>query len=647
MPEVLVILALIILIMAGLFTYRSLLWFLTALRDDVAEQAIKVDVRFASLETAFRERDEELKNKIETTRDLIEEARKEDDKRYQDIVSFLHGLSKTIANLEHVQEQKWDAADQRQKQILDQIVALRGEISGKGHVLGEMFNEFSILKALCTESHSFLNKLSEQIAHLEDKQKKMEDAVSAGERRLTERSDVLLVETAEVGRGIGAVLHDVQVLRESAVISEEKLSDVQEWMQRRPAPPRLLPFEALQSGACSLQLVGDDGTALAMIQTSVITPYKGNVAVPAKMARYLGPLIERLPTLFENGHQIANETYKVVLKPEFLQGIKDGSLTMMRSREVMDGFRLNVVIAEPSAWGDKVGQIVGQGSNVPISNVLQFATAGFQIATYITGQIHLAQINKRLNALELIAKDILAHLENMQEGQLLGKMRYLREASERLRAGVPDDVEAATLIGQMETIDRESLEVLEAVRKEVDRREEAVRSAVVRTGWVDGGKAEGQRLLQLGEDYFGALRRYQMALWVLLSASEVRAMLPGTPNTERRRQMVSEILEESRGRQAETTTLLKEKIDKVGATFSRGATVVEARKTFGNRAIDSHDSMQKGWLEMRSVIRNGQKTEDQRTRLLSGDVELLVSRDASGHIGATIAAEAVSVELLN
>jgi hypothetical protein len=584
--EAFIALALIISIAANLFAYNSLRWLSYGLKGDAAEQAKKADDRFA-------------------------------------------------------------AAHDEHREIFNLIDNLREETGGLGRGIGDLFNELSTLKAFSVESRSLLENLLGKVADLEEQHNKIEDAVIAGERRLTERSDVLLVETAEVGRGIGAVLHDVQVLRESAVISEEKLSDVQEWMQRRPAPPRLLPFEALQSGACSLQLVGDDGTALAMIQTSVITPYKGNVAVPAKMARYLGPLIERLPTLFENGHQIANETYKVVLKPEFLQGIKDGSLTMMRSREVMDGFRLNVVIAEPSAWGDKVGQIVGQGSNVPISNVLQFATAGFQIATYITGQIHLAQINKRLNALELIAKDILAHLENMQEGQLLGKMRYLREASERLRAGVPDDVEAATLIGQMETIDRESLEVLEAVRKEVDRREEAVRSAVVRTGWVDGGKAEGQRLLQLGEDYFGALRRYQMALWVLLSASEVRAMLPGTPNTERRRQMVSEILEESRGRQAETTTLLKEKIDKVGATFSRGATVVEARKTFGNRAIDSHDSMQKGWLEMRSVIRNGQKTEDQRTRLLSGDVELLVSRDASGHIGATIAAEAVSVELLN
>ena len=253
--------------------------------------------------------------------------------------------------------------------------------------------------------------------------------------------------------------------------------------------------EALLAGDCAVVVQDLDVPERALAVVRVGTPVVGGTPVPPALARQVGPLLERLPALVSDGQRLLGEqTYRVVLKPEFLKSVRDGSLRMMDSKEVAGGFRLNVVVNRPGRFGSKPGTIVGQGTNVPVSRVARLATAGFQIATYATAQVHLAEINKRLAGIERTTRDILQHLHDVQTGALAGKAGRLREIAERMQAGDIRPDEVNRIDDQLDAIDLAASEVAEAVLLEVRRREAEVRGETVRTSWWDGGVGERERV---------------------------------------------------------------------------------------------------------------------------------------------------------
>src|SRR5690606_462860 len=109
----------------------------------------------------------------------------------------------------------------------------------------------------------------------------------------------------------------------------------------------------------------------------------------------------------------------------------------------------------------------------------QFLSLGFQAATYVTAQVHLAEISAKLGQIEATARDIIQHLEESQAGKLLGAMGRLKEISTRLQEGLVEADEVGRLHHQIDDIDLQAAQIAEALKKELLRREQDVQDARV------------------------------------------------------------------------------------------------------------------------------------------------------------------------
>jgi hypothetical protein len=278
------------------------------------------------------------------------------------------------------------------------------------------------------------------------------------------------------------------------------------------------PGRALRAPA-ALVVEGPSG---ALVRLEPAEPSRHGAPVPRAVLVNLSTFLQHVPALANSGQQLLANTYRVVLKPELLEGLADGSFRMMDARGVAGGMRLNVV--------DRAGTIVGQGANVPVDKALQLASAGFQVATFVTGQVHLAQIHARLEEIQGTLSDVLAHLQEAQEGKLLGTMSYLRSLVVELQSHSLEPARLAVCQGQLETIERETLGVAHALVLELQRREREL-DAVKLDERFATSKHDAEALRRALEHYEGAAKRYQLALWVRFAALQVQAYLPQPPLT--------------------------------------------------------------------------------------------------------------------
>lgn len=277
------------------------------------------------------------------------------------------------------------------------------------------------------------------------------------------------------------------------------------------------------NGSAGRLVLQEGNRDLAIIERKSLTGQ--GTRVPANMMHALSPLMERVPSLVEGARSMSSDGFRVVLKPEFLKGARIGSFRMMQSRELEGAWRLNVIRAEPGPSGEPMGRIVGQGSLVPAGEALGLATAAFQIATFVTAQMHLAEINARLAELKDLVEDVLNHLRNEQVGGLLGNIYYLHQVADQLKAGKLQEVEILTLNGQLETVERESLQVSEAILREVDEHVQNL-ERVNLANWFSTAHTDFGELWRALNCYWEAVRRYELALWVRCLALELKGQLP-------------------------------------------------------------------------------------------------------------------------
>ena len=313
-------------------------------------------------------------------------------------------------------------------------------------------------------------------------------------------------------------------------------------------------------GDCAVELHDDAGRSLACVSVSDPSDLQVRTREPISetLARRLSPLIERLPSLIEGGSRLFEQetTFRLVLKPEFRRGLLDGSLDLMKSKEVAGGYRLNVVVGTPGPWGGKAGTVVGQGSVVPVSasKVAVVASVGFQLATYAVGQVHLRDINELLRKVQDVIHDVLDHLETDEGGRLRAWAKRLAEASVQLQRGTLDVDALADLKGEFRSISDRADEVAEALWLRLGTPERRIETARADGPWwaplneaesdrKKRARVEGhaRRLLSLHD-------RLQQALWVRLAATELLLLLSDDPVLPDRLKDVERRVGEARSR---------------------------------------------------------------------------------------------------
>lgn len=122
-------------------------------------------------------------------------------------------------------------------------------------------------------------------------------------------------------------------------------------------------------------------------------------------------------------------TVELVFKPEIQQGLKDGSLTMMKTTA---GETLADAV---HASGKNVNKIAGKGRIVEAGRLKQLATGSFQLISLMVAQAHLADINKNLTDIKSSVDLLHKKLEANQLAKIEGRILYLEGIVEKLRAG--------------------------------------------------------------------------------------------------------------------------------------------------------------------------------------------------------------------
>lgn len=185
----------------------------------------------------------------------------------------------------------------------------------------------------------------------------------------------------------------------------------------------------LTCSSCSKGDSGDIGNEL------VITDENGIVAVASNEIPAIPLDSDRLDTsdhtvqsmiflatelLKEGEVSIQNKTIKLVFKKEIQEGIKDGSYTLMKTKQ-------GEVLAD--AVNSK-GTVVGKGRIIESGKVRQLATSIFQITSIAVAQSHLADINRSLDSINSLLAAVLSKLENEDKSKITGAIAYLKEIAD-------------------------------------------------------------------------------------------------------------------------------------------------------------------------------------------------------------------------
>lgn len=122
-------------------------------------------------------------------------------------------------------------------------------------------------------------------------------------------------------------------------------------------------------------------------------------------------------------------TVELVFKPEIQQGLKDGSLTMMKTKT---GETLADAV---HTGGANARKIAGKGRIVEAGKLKQLATGSFQLISLMVAQAHLADINKNLADIKSSVELLHKRLDASQLAKIEGRIYYLEGIIEKLRTG--------------------------------------------------------------------------------------------------------------------------------------------------------------------------------------------------------------------
>lgn len=265
-------------------------------------------------------------------------------------------------------------------------------------------------------------------------------------------------------------------------------------------------------------ILGDIANPLIEITATNAASNAAPLQVSPAMKTALQPLLQRAPEVLRLGSEMATKTYRVVFSPTVTRALKDGSLELLPSSEQL------LPVARDIGKGKKfveIGRLV-KGGGVRLASV---AAMSWQIASIVTAQHYLGEINARLAGIERGIDDIRTWLEEEKKGELRAAVHLLREYYSAIARGELHEHEQAAIYHQLDDIERTCLSIGELAREMSRRRLEELDKLDVRE-WTDrGGSAE--RALKWVKHNREALDLISLAQSVRILVCQVKSTLPG------------------------------------------------------------------------------------------------------------------------
>lgn len=191
---------------------------------------------------------------------------------------------------------------------------------------------------------------------------------------------------------------------------------------KKPTPP--MPAQNLPASS----VVVEDAPKLEIFsildQTGSVVVQSSEVAGIPRYARRLSaesPSVRHAAQLaadvFKGAVNLPSRSINIVFRADVQAGLKDGTYRLMKTTA---GETLADAV-------DTTGKIVAKGRIVETGKLRQLASGGFQLASIVVAQAHLADIERSLQALRSDVKEILDDLEASNIANITGKSSYLSD----------------------------------------------------------------------------------------------------------------------------------------------------------------------------------------------------------------------------
>ena len=278
-------------------------------------------------------------------------------------------------------------------------------------------------------------------------------------------------------------------------------------------------------------VLGPEGSPFLTIQASqrAIGLRTEPCQLPAPTRANLSQLLAGAPTAALAGLSAASQSgsYLLSLAPAVQAGLADGSLKLMDAAG--GGWR---------AMATDGSRIAGQGTLTSVGpSAVSVGAAVWAVAAYVTAQKYLADIDRRLRAIESAVDRLQMWSEHEIRAHIDADMRYLRDLFGIVRDGELREGSFHGAVTQLETIDREISRRVVELQRRLEDLVSSVEGARIEIGWMTGSTLEShrERLGKQAEVACRWLADLVGALHVKGAAAQLRSGLPGDVGFARRR----------------------------------------------------------------------------------------------------------------
>ena len=265
-------------------------------------------------------------------------------------------------------------------------------------------------------------------------------------------------------------------------------------------------------------IIGDLENPLVEITLTDLAAEIVPLEVSSAMKNALQPLMQRAPEVLRVGSEMATKTYRVVFSPAVTRALKDGTLELLPSSKQL------LPVARDIGKGKKfieIGRIV-KGDGVRWAGV---AAMSWQIASIVTAQHYLGEINARLQRLEDGVADINFFQHEEKRAELRAGIYLLRQYHDAIARGDLHASETAAIYQKLEDLEHTCLAIGELARGLAKRKLDKIEKLKIREHWDRRGSAKRAKdWVKQNQD---AMELIYLAQSCRVLTCQVKAALPG------------------------------------------------------------------------------------------------------------------------
>jgi len=347
------------------------------------------------------------------------------------------------------------------------------------------------------------------------------------------------------------------------------------------------------------------------------------IDLPNRAMKQLEPLMRGVPGILAGTAMSASELYVLSFSPGVTAALRSGSLTLMQA--LGGGQRAIAVNAQ--------GGFVEHAVLTPSTGVRAAgaALAVWQVLAIVTAQKFLSDIERRLAHIDRGIQDLKDWLEEDRRARLTANLAYLRMVENHLRQPDMTEADAQVFSHQLDTIERESLQAMEACRLQMGRIREEI--SHLQLGGGTGLEERKNSVMSRVDEHENVAYTFLVSAYVRGAAAQIRCALPISRTLAQARIMeLRRQLDEHRQSDRAFHELVNRKAGQLKSRWAWASTEHEMQGELRRASRDRDKGHRRFQSELESMVRDGEALIANSIDEDSRPLELIAALDSDGHI---------------